>query len=89
MTTYHPRKVCSADGLSLDATSTPIVTRVTGPQNLDTVLRRKVHGNLVSWKFGIPIARIPQICPCDSVEGYVWQTTLLISRKVPPPHTIT
>ena len=53
MTIYHPRKVCSADGLSLDATSTPVVTRVTGPQNLDTVPRQKVHGNLVSWNPGI------------------------------------
>jgi hypothetical protein len=42
---------------------------VTGPQNLDEVPRRKVHGNLVSWKFGIPIATMPQICPFKNVEG--------------------
>jgi hypothetical protein len=39
------------------------------PRNLDAVPRQKVRGNIVSWKFGIPIARMPQICPCDSVEG--------------------
>ena len=51
------------------ATSTPVVTSATGPENLGTVPRQKVHRNLVSWKFGIPIARMPQICPCDNVEG--------------------
>jgi hypothetical protein len=45
------------------------VTFPTSPKNLDAVLRQKVHRNLVSWKFGIPIARMPQICPCDNVEG--------------------
>jgi hypothetical protein len=52
------------------AISTPVVTRATGPKNLDAVPRQKVHRNLVSWKFGIPIARMPQICPCDNVEGF-------------------
>jgi hypothetical protein len=42
---------------------------MTDPKNLDAVLRQKVHGNLVSWKFGIPIVRMPQVCPCDNVEG--------------------
>jgi hypothetical protein len=51
------------------ATSTPVVTLVTGPKNLDSVLRQKVHGNVVSWKFGILIARMPQICPCNSVDS--------------------
>jgi hypothetical protein len=37
----------------LTATSTPVVTSVTGPQNLGAVPRRKVHGNLVSWNRGI------------------------------------
>jgi hypothetical protein len=36
-----------------DATSTPVVTIATGPKNLGAVLRRKVHGNLVSWNHGI------------------------------------
>jgi hypothetical protein len=35
------------------ATSTPVVTSATGPENLGAVPRRKVHGNLVSWKIGI------------------------------------
>ena len=39
------------------------------PKNQDTVPKRKVHGNVVSWNLGIPIARMPQICPCKSVEG--------------------
>jgi hypothetical protein len=39
------------------------------PKSLDVVQRQKVHRNLVSWKLGIPIARMPQICPCNSVEG--------------------
>jgi hypothetical protein len=38
-----------------------VVTCATGPQNLYAVWRRKVHGNIVSWKFGIPIARMTQI----------------------------
>jgi hypothetical protein len=35
------------------ATSTPVVTSVTCPENLGAILRRKVHGNLVSWNLGI------------------------------------
>ena len=35
------------------AISTPVVTSATGPKNLGAVLRRKVHGNLVSWNRGI------------------------------------
>jgi hypothetical protein len=35
------------------ATSTPVVISATGPENLVTVPRRKVHGNLVSWNRGI------------------------------------
>jgi hypothetical protein len=37
----------------LHATSTPVVTSTTGPENLGAVLRRKVHENLVSWNHGI------------------------------------
>jgi hypothetical protein len=33
------------------------------PKNLDEVLRQNFHGNLVSWNLGIPISRMPQICP--------------------------
>jgi hypothetical protein len=35
------------------ATSTQVVTSATGPENLGAVLRRKVHGNLVSGNRGI------------------------------------
>jgi hypothetical protein len=35
------------------ATSTPVVISATGPKNLGTVPRQKVHGNLVSWNRGI------------------------------------
>jgi hypothetical protein len=35
------------------ATSTPVVTSMTGPKNLGTVPRLKVHGNLVSRNPGI------------------------------------
>ena len=41
------------NGVPFTATSTPVVTSVTGPENLGAVLRRKVHGNLVSWNRGI------------------------------------
>jgi hypothetical protein len=51
------------------ATSTPVAACVTGSQNLDAVPRLKVHRNLVSWKFDIPIAEMSQICPCDSLVG--------------------
>jgi hypothetical protein len=34
--------------LHFSATSTPVVTGMTGPENLGTVLRQ-VHGNLVFW----------------------------------------
>jgi hypothetical protein len=37
----------------ITATPTPVVTSTTGPENLDAVSRRKVHGNLVSWNRGI------------------------------------
>ena len=37
----------------ISATSTPVVTSATGPENLGTVPRRKVHANLVSWNLGI------------------------------------
>ena len=39
--------------LQFTATSTPVVTSSTGPENLGAVLRRKVHGHLVSWNRGI------------------------------------
>ena len=35
------------------ATSNPVVRSATGPENLCAVLRRKVHGNLVSWNLAI------------------------------------
>ena len=35
------------------ATSTQVVTSTTGPKNLGTVPRQKVHRNLVSWNHGI------------------------------------
>jgi hypothetical protein len=35
------------------ATSTPIVTSSTGPENLGTVPKRKIHGNLVFWNHDI------------------------------------
>jgi hypothetical protein len=35
------------------AISTPVVISATGPENLGAVLRRKVHGNLVSWNHDI------------------------------------
>jgi hypothetical protein len=37
----------------LSATSTPVVTSTTIPENLGAVPRRKVHGDLVSWNHGI------------------------------------
>jgi hypothetical protein len=40
-------------GSRMDVTSTPVVTRATGPDNLGAVPRRKVHGNLFSWNRGI------------------------------------
>ena len=30
---------------------------------------KEFQGNLASWNLGIPIARMPQICPCNIVEG--------------------
>jgi hypothetical protein len=30
---------------------------------------KEFQGNLDSWNLGIPIARMPRICPCDIVEG--------------------
>jgi hypothetical protein len=60
-----------------NATHTPVVTQVTGLRNLDAVPRQKVHGNLVSWNLGIPIVRMPQIGPCDSVEGLACFLTVL------------
>jgi hypothetical protein len=47
------KKKCICYLLSSNATSTPVVTSATGPKNLGTVLRQKVHGNLVSWNRGI------------------------------------
>jgi hypothetical protein len=55
---------------------------VTGPKILDTVLRQNVPGNLVSWKFGIPIARMPQICPCHTVEGLAFFLTVFYWIRV-------
>jgi hypothetical protein len=49
---------------------------------LDAVPRQKVHGNLVSWKFGIPIARMPQICPCNNVEGLACFLTVFYWKRV-------
>jgi hypothetical protein len=39
--------------IGIIATSTPVVTSATGPENVGAVPRRKVHGNLVSWNRGI------------------------------------
>jgi hypothetical protein len=52
------------------------------PKNLNADLRRKVHGNLVSWNLGISIARMPQICPCDSVEGLACFLTIFYWKRV-------
>jgi hypothetical protein len=38
------------------------------PKRLETVMRQRVQGNLTSWNLGIPIARMPQICPCNILE---------------------
>jgi hypothetical protein len=40
-----------------------------GLESLEAVLRQEFHVNLASWNLGIPIARMPQICPCYIVEG--------------------
>jgi hypothetical protein len=51
-------------------------------KSLDSVPRQKVHGILVSWKFGIPIAKMPQICPCDNVEGLACFLTVSYWKRV-------
>ena len=38
--------------ISATATNTRVVTRLTGQKSLDMVLRRKIHGNLVSCIHG-------------------------------------
>jgi hypothetical protein len=37
-------------------------------RNLEPVLRQSFM-EIASWNLGIPIARMPQICPCNIVEG--------------------
>jgi hypothetical protein len=51
------------------ATSTPVVTRITGLETWKQYWGKEFQGNSASWNLGIPIARMPQICPCNIVEG--------------------
>ena len=58
------------------ATSTSVVTSATGPQNLGTVLRRKVHGNVVSWNRGIPYKE------CSNVLALVGKRICVLSLNI-------
>jgi hypothetical protein len=58
------------------ATSTPVVTSGTGPKNLGTVQRRKVHGNLVSWNRGILYYK------CSNVLALVGKQICVLSLNI-------
>ena len=66
---WHPQAARSA-------TSTPVVTSVTGPENLGAVPRRKVHGNLVSWNRGILYKE------CSNVLALVGKRICVLSLNI-------
>jgi hypothetical protein len=61
---------------ALTATPTSVVTSVTGPENLGAVLRRKVHGNLVSWNCGILYNK------CSNVFALVGKWICVLSLNI-------
>jgi hypothetical protein len=71
LNTFFYRKV-----LGLFATSTPVVTSVTGPENLGAIPRRKVHGNLVSWNRGILYKE------CSNVLALVGKRICVLSLNI-------
>ena len=58
------------------ATSTLIVTSMTGLKNLGTVPRQKVHGNLVSWNRGILYKE------CSNVLALVGKRICVLSLNI-------
>jgi hypothetical protein len=58
------------------ATSTPVVTSMTGPKNLGPVPRRKVQGNLVSWNHGILYKE------CSNVPALVGKRICVLSLNI-------
>jgi hypothetical protein len=58
------------------ATSTPVVTSATGPENLGAVPRQKVHGNLASWNCGMLYKE------CSNVLALVGKWICLLSLNI-------
>jgi hypothetical protein len=58
------------------ATFTPVVTSTTGPENLGTVPRQKVHRNLVSWNHGILYKE------CSNVLALVGKRICVLSLNI-------
>ena len=70
------RKLGQEDHREFDATSTPVVTSMRGPQNRGAVRRRKVHGNLVSWNRGILYKE------CSNVLALVGKRICVLSLNI-------
>ena len=58
------------------ATSNPVVRSATGPENLCAVLRREVHGNLVSWNLAITYKE------CSNVLALVGKQICVLSLNI-------
>jgi hypothetical protein len=58
------------------ATSTPLMISTTGPENLGTVPRRKVHGKVVSWNHGILYKE------CSNVLALVGKRICVLSLNI-------
>ena len=52
-----------------NATPTPVKTAWQAQKLRHSPEAKVFHRNLASWNHGTPIARMLQICPCNSVEG--------------------
>jgi hypothetical protein len=62
--------------------STPVVTGLAGLKAWKQSQGKEFQGNLASWNLGIPIARMPQICPCNIVEGLAYFLTVFYWIRV-------